>query len=106
MGLRGRGARPQLATRHDAPLKKRGKAASPPKDRVQAVIEFCQDLPVTKGIRGGAKMELLPDQKAFIAAVYGRPDRPVRIGIKSAPRGNGKTGLVAALALCHLLGPE
>ena len=26
--------------------------------------------------------------------------------MRSEPRGNGKTGLVAGLALCHLLGPE
>ena len=27
-------------------------------------------------------------------------------GIFSQPRGNGKTGLIAGLQLCHLLGPE
>ena len=32
--------------------------------------------------------------------------RQIRIAIKSEPRGNGKTGLLAGLALCHLLGPE
>jgi phage terminase large subunit-like protein len=30
----------------------------------------------------------------------------VRIAVRSEPRGNGKTGLVAGLALCHLIGPE
>ena len=30
----------------------------------------------------------------------------VRLAVRSEPRGNGKTGLVAGLALCHLLGPE
>ena len=32
--------------------------------------------------------------------------RKIRLAIKSEPRGNGKTGLLAGLALCHLLGPE
>ena len=30
----------------------------------------------------------------------------MRLGILSEPRGNGKTGLLAGLMLCHLLGPE
>ncbi|OHC45949.1 MAG: hypothetical protein A2092_15470, partial [Rhodobacteraceae bacterium GWE1_64_9] len=32
--------------------------------------------------------------------------RPVRTAVLSMPRKNGKTQLVAGLALCHLLGPE
>ena len=39
-------------------------------------------------------------------SVRARGKRPVRLGIFSEPRGNGKTGLIAGLALCHLLGPE
>lgn len=108
MGLHGRGGLdviiaepPKVRGKNKRHVpKKRSRAA-----RVQAVLDFCADLPVTKGICAGANMELLPDQIEFIRAVYGA-DQPVRIGIKSAPRGNGKTGLVAALALCHLLGPE
>lgn len=73
--------------------------------RVERVIVFLESLPVTKGIRAGETMQLLPDQREFIERVYGA-ERPVRIGVKSEPRGNGKTGLVAGLALCHLLGPE
>src|SRR5690606_32176320 len=63
-----------------------------------------------KGIRAGKRFRLLPDQVEFIRAVYGRakPDgrRLVTLAIKSAPKGNGKTGLCASLSLCHLLGPE
>jgi phage terminase large subunit-like protein len=55
-------------------------------------------------------MRLLAGQRKFIEAVYGRVAkdgrRQIRIAIKSEARGNGKTGLLAGLALCHLLGPE
>jgi phage terminase large subunit-like protein len=55
-------------------------------------------------------MKLLPSQREFVEAVYGRVSadgrRKIRIAIKSAPRGSGKTGFVAGLALAHLLGPE
>lgn len=64
-------------------------------------------LPITKGRLAGEKMRLLPDQRRFVEEVYGtRRDAPVRIAVKSEARGNGKTGLLAGLALCHLLGPE
>src|SRR5262245_47286873 len=78
--------------------------------RVGKVIAFLESLPITKGIYAGKKMRLLPRQAAFVDAVYGRVNednkRIVRLAIKSEPRGNGKTGLLAGLALCHLLGPE
>ena len=55
-------------------------------------------------------MKLLPGQREFVQALYGRlkddGTRQIRIAIKSEPRGNGKTGLLAGLALCHLFGPE
>src|SRR5262245_23329088 len=75
--------------------------------RVQRIISFLEFLPITKGKLTGRKLKLLPNQRAFIEDVYGRPheDR-VRLGILSEPRGNGKTGLIAGLALCHLMGPE
>ena len=72
--------------------------------RVQRVIAFLESLPITKGIKLGTNLELLPGQRRFIERVYGAND--VRIAVRSEPRGNGKTGLVAGLALCHLLGPE
>ena len=78
--------------------------------RVDRIISFLQSLPVTKGIYAGRKMKLLPGQRKFIEAVYGRVSkdgrRKIRLAIKSEPRGNGKTGLLAGLALAHLLGPE
>lgn len=72
--------------------------------RVERVVAFLEFLPITKGILLGKKMKLLPNQRRFIERVYG--DEAVRIAVFSEPRGNGKTGLVAGLALCHLLGPE
>lgn len=78
--------------------------------RPQRVIRFVESLPVTKGILAGTKVKLLPDQREFIEVVYGdlTPDgrRRRALAIKSAPKGNGKSGLTACLALAHLLGPE
>ena len=74
------------------------------------MIAFLEFLPITKGILAGTKMKLLPGQRRFVQAIYGRlardGRRKIRIAIKSEPRGGGKTGLIAGLALCHLLGPE
>ena len=65
---------------------------------------------MTKGPLVGRKMRLLPEQREFVENVYGdlnaRGLRKRRIGIKSEPKGNGKTGLCAGLVLAHLLGPE
>ena len=48
-------------------------------------------------------MKLLPSQIEFIEAVYGRVDadgrRQIRLAVKSEPRGNGKSGLLAGLSL-------
>lgn len=49
-------------------------------------------------------MVLLPKQADFVRDLFG--SERVRIGIKSEPRGNGKTGLLAPLALAFLVGPE
>ena len=106
MGLRGAHARkPQRnVTLAVPPAWKRKRS------RVDRVVAFLQDLPITKGIYAGRKMKLLPGQRKFVQAVYGRLSkdgrRQIRIAIKSEPRGGGKTGLLAGLALCHLLGPE
>jgi phage terminase large subunit-like protein len=105
MGLRGAGARkPIKATRIGQSAWKRKRS------RVARVISFLEGLPITKGILAGTKMKLLPGQREFVQAIYGRVAtdgrRKIRIAIKSEPRGNGKTGLVAGLMLAHLLGPE
>lgn len=111
MGARGRGA---LLTKKARLKARRNKRDLPWKNaklsRVAKVIAFLEFLPVTKGICAGQNMELLDEQRGFVKDVYGplRKDgrRVVSIGIESEPKGNGKTGLAAGLALCHLLGPE
>ncbi len=104
MGLRGPGAKPKKQSK-ERPRRGRESWRKAGLSRADRVIRFLQSLPVTKGMRAGKKMRLLPDQLEFIRAVY-VDDGSVRIGIDSKPRGNGKTGLTAGLALCHLLGPE
>lgn len=78
--------------------------------RAERVIKFLESLPITKGPLAGRNMELLPGQRRFVLRLYGdlQADgrRTKRLAIKSEPKGNGKSGLVAGLCLCHLLGPE
>ncbi|GEP09273.1 hypothetical protein MMMDOFMJ_1980 [Methylobacterium gnaphalii] len=78
--------------------------------RAERVIAFLQWLPITKGPLAGKRMRLLPFQVEFVDEIYGDLDakglRRRRIGIQSCPKGQGKSGLVAGLVLCHLLGPE
>jgi phage terminase large subunit-like protein len=106
MGLRGPFAKKAQSTvvKVAPPVWKRKRS---PVDRL---ISFLEHLPVTKGIYRGRNMKLLPGQREFVRAVYGRVAkdgrRQTRIALKSEPRGNGKTGLAAGLSLAHLLGPE
>lgn len=103
MGMKGPGAQIRRAVAERATLKKfpwQKKGLS----RVERVISFLEFLPITKGRLGGKKLRLLPGQREFIRDVYGVDG--VQLGIKSEPRGNGKTGLMTGLTLCHLLGPE
>lgn len=111
MGLRGPGAKPKgrkadgaKPKRRRLPWRKKGLS------RAERVVAFCEWLPITKGKLQGQRMKLLPNQRAFIESIYGDLDeegrRRVRLAIKSEPRGNGKSGLIAALCLAHLLGPE
>lgn len=102
MGLRGLRARKTTA----APKRQRRAAwQRAGLSRSERVVAFVESLPVTKGIRAGKRIELLPHQHEFIQRVYAE-DSPVRLAIQSLPRGNGKTGLLAGLCLAHLLGPE
>lgn len=107
MGARGPGARPKRKPAPGAKAKRPRKLPwqKPRLSRLARVVAFLEFLPVTKGVRAGEKMALLPDQRAFLAKVYGDGSQ-ARVGIDSKPRGNGKSGLAAGLALCHLLGPE
>jgi phage terminase large subunit-like protein len=112
MGLRGPNSRPKkrpaksAINKAERRLTKRG----PKPRRSDLVMKFLEQLPVTKGHLVGQKMKLLPAQVEFIEAVYGRLDvdgrRQIRLAVQSEPRGNGKSGLLAGLSLCHLCGPE
>jgi phage terminase large subunit-like protein len=77
--------------------------------RAQRVIDFIQCLTIPSGVGQGGPFLLREWQKRFIRDIYepqidGR--RCVRRAILSVARKNGKTALIAALALCHLVGPE
>lgn len=77
--------------------------------RADRVIAFCEDLTITSGEDAFKKMLLRPWQRDFINTIYRETkdgSRPVRTAILSMGRKNGKTQLAAALALCHLSGPE
>lgn len=77
--------------------------------RAGRVIAFIEDLPITAGKLAGTAMKLRPWQRDFIVAVYAENSdglRPIRTAVLSMGRKNGKTQLAAALALCHLMGPE
>jgi phage terminase large subunit-like protein len=104
MGLRGAGAKKRTVLKAQIAAWKRKRS------RVDRIVSFLESLPITKGILAGKKMRLLSGQRRFVEEVYGRVSedgrRQIRIAIKSEPRGNGKTGLLAGLALAHLLGPE
>jgi phage terminase large subunit-like protein len=79
------------------------------KSDAAGVIEFIEKLTVPSGKGEGKPFKLAPWQKAFLRDVYepqvnGR--RVVRRAILSIARKNGKSGLIAALALAHLVGPQ
>lgn len=110
MGLRGIGAKPKSSKGKAAPkLRKRLPWQRKGLSRAERVIAFCEDMPITQGKFAGSKMKLRPWQREFIEAIYREDEtgnRPVRTAVLSMARKNGKTGLAAALALCHLCGPE
>lgn len=91
-------------------------AARKPKvdaERVARIIAFIECLTVPSGEGQGGPLKLRGWQKRFIRDVYGpvvragaRWNRLVRRAVLSIARKNGKTALIAALVLVHLVGPE
>lgn len=72
-------------------------------DRVIAFIErFCV---TPEGKHVGSPIVLADFQKSFIRAIYDAP-RSVRRAYLSIARKNGKTALIAAILLAHIVGPE
>lgn len=111
MGLRGPGAVALKPRPTVKPPKATGKPPWQKKGltRVERVVAFIESLPVTSGPLAGTKMRVRPWQRKFLEAVYAvdaKDRRPVRTAVLSLGRKNGKSGLAAALALCHLAGPE
>ncbi|MFC3164126.1 terminase large subunit [Ciceribacter thiooxidans] len=111
MGLRGPGAKPKGKRaaandnrRETLPWEAEGLS------RLERVIAFIEDMPVTQGKFAGTKMKLRDWQvDEFLAPIYAEDEngrRPVRTAALSMGRKNGKTGLSAALACCHIVGPE
>lgn len=72
-------------------------------DRIIAFIE--RYLRVPEGEHVGKPIKLADFQIEFIRAVYGNK-AGTRRAYLSLPRKNGKTGLIAALLLAHVVGPE
>jgi phage terminase large subunit-like protein len=79
------------------------------KARAQRVLDFIEQMPVPSGVGIGGNFKLEPFQKDFIRDIY-TPHRAgkrlVRRAVLSVARKNGKSALIACLALAHLCGPE
>ena len=74
--------------------------------RAARVIAFIERYCLTPdGAHVGKPIVLAEFQKQFIGAVYDNP-AGTRRAILSVSRKNGKSGLIAGLLLCHLIGPE
>ncbi|MBS1165846.1 MAG: terminase large subunit [Proteobacteria bacterium] len=121
MGLRGPGAkairRPAGVISDDqrsffAPVVVKAAAPAweaPGLNRAERVVAFLESLEVTAGRLAGQAFRVRDWQRDIIEAIYREDDegkRPVRTAVLTFGRKNGKTGLAAGLALCHLAGPE
>lgn len=111
MGKRGIGAKPvkspaqiTQSRRRKEPWEKRGLS------RAERVRAFIETLTITSGVHAGKPFKVRDWQwERIIKPLYetdadGR--RRKRQALVTIPRKNGKTQLAAALALCHLVGPE
>lgn len=74
--------------------------------RGEKVIAFIERyLCVPDGRHVGKPLRLMEFQKRFILSIYDNPDGTARAYL-SIGRKNGKSALIACLALAHLVGPE
>lgn len=74
--------------------------------RGEKVIAFISTYCVTpEGSKVGQPMELAEFQKKFLLEIYDNP-HGTKQAYLSISRKNGKSGLIAALVLVHLVGPE
>jgi len=81
--------------------------------RVTRIIRFIENLIVPSGEGAGKPFKLRKFQTKFLKDIYGPHKkhgkawrRLVRRAVLSIARKNGKTALIAALVLVHLVGPE
>lgn len=111
MGLRGIGAKP---VKKQTGAKRGRKPAALPWEkpgltRADRVVAFIESLSITSGVHAGKPFLLRDWQREIIEAIYAVDEHGRRIKrqvLLTIPRKNGKTQLAAALALCHLVGPE
>lgn len=74
--------------------------------RGEAVCRFIEKYClVPEGSRVGQPLELMEFQRKFILSIYDNPARTSRAYLSIA-RKNGKSTLIAAIALAHIVGPE
>lgn len=119
MGSRGPGAKPAKIVKlsdaqHGLFDEQALPAPSPPAwdqpdlSRPARVIAFIESLQITSGAHAGRSFKVRDWQRKIIEAIYAEDNgkRIVRNALLSIPRKQGKTALAAALALCHLCGPE
>ncbi len=106
MGLRGPGA---VTLAHINHLESRPLVIDPNADRADKVIQFIENLRLTADPFAGQPFILREWQREIIRTWYATDEHGrliVKTGLLSVGRKNGKTGLCAALAACHLFGPE
>lgn len=79
-------------------------------NRVNRIIQFIECLTVPSGVGAGGPFVLRDWQRNFLSDIYGpcndNGGRIVRRAVLSVGRKNGKSAIIAALALTHLIGPE
>ena len=73
--------------------------------RSDAVIEFIECLHIPEGAKVGQRLKLEAFQKKFIRDIYDNP-HGTRNAYLSVARKNGKSALIAAILLAHVVGPE
>lgn len=77
-------------------------ADSGPVDIDEGLAWIRANLKVPTGLRAGLPFEIYDWQEKWVRAAYGEGIRSAGL---SVARKNGKSGLIAALLLCHLAGP-
>lgn len=109
MGQRGPGAKPATARPRLIGAQPRPTHRHARLTRAEAVATFLQGLMITTGSAAGSKLVLRGWQRQAVDRLYATGPtghRLVRTALLSMGRKAGKSVFAAALALCHLCGPE